>query len=106
MIEVIDTAVLPEESTVVGERIECAGICHNGPIDDSPKALRYAAVHDPEAPAAYLFVFPCCNHQLPLCENKVDSLLEWGMLGNGDMKCNTCRKSVPISEALFLPLNQ
>lgn len=101
----IDTEVQVVESVEVVERIECAGLCHNGPIDDSPKALKYAAHHDSEAPAAFLLVMPCCDHQLPLCEKKVDSLLEWGLLGNGNVKCGRCKKKVPVKDAVLLPLN-
>lgn len=103
---VIDTIALPDELTEPAERIECIGICHNGPIDDSPKALRYAAVHDPEAPAAFLLICPGCDRQLPLCEKKVDSLLECALIGSGNMWCRICQKAIPIEPASFLPLDK
>ena len=106
MNDVTDTAVLAEVRTEPTERIECIGICHNGPIDDSPKALRYAADHDPEAPAAFLFICSSCDSQWPLCEKKVDSLLEWSLLRGGYMKCNGCARRVLISEAVIIPLQR
>jgi hypothetical protein len=100
--------VAPEVSILeqfsMGERIECAGICHNGPIDDSPKAIRYAKDHDPEAPAAFLFICIGCDTQLPLCAKKVDSMLESGLLGSGYMKCNTCNDRILIDSAIVLPI--
>lgn len=47
MIELLDPEVLTLESASPAERIECVGLNHNGPVDDSPKALREAARHDP-----------------------------------------------------------
>lgn len=106
MNEVIDAAVEVEVRTEPAERIECIGICHNGPIDDSPKAKRYAADHDPEAPAAFLLVCPGCDSQWPLCEKKVDALLEWSLLRTEYMKCNACDERVPIKDAVIIPMNQ
>lgn len=102
----VDTAVLPDELTEPAERIECIGKCHNGPIDASPKALRYAADHDPEAPAAFLVICPNCDCQLPLCEKKVDALLESSLLRSAYMRCNRCDTRVLTSEAEFIPLDQ
>jgi hypothetical protein len=104
--ELVRTAELPDEQAEAAERIECIGKCHNGPIDDSPKALRYAADHDPEAPAAFLVICPNCDCQLPLCEKKVDALLEWAMLRSEYMRCNMCDTRVLTSEAEFIPLNK
>ena len=92
------------EQTEEGKRIECVGICHKGPIDDSPKAIRYAKEHDPEAPAAFLFICTGCDTQLPLCAKKVDALLEAGILESGNMKCNTCNKLIPVDSAIVLPI--
>lgn len=102
----LDPAAIADERTRPAERIECVGLCHKGPIDDSPKALRYAAQHDPDAPAAFLLICPECDSQLPLCAKKVDSLLEWALIGSGFMKCGTCTKRIPIDSAALLPLNQ
>jgi hypothetical protein len=101
----LDPEVLTDEITSAVERIECIGICHNGPIDDSPKALRYAADHDPEAQAAFLVVCTGCDNQLALCAKKVDALLEWFLIGSGYMKCPKCPEKVRIDSALFMPLN-
>jgi hypothetical protein len=101
----LESAVLTAESTSVADRIECIGICHSGPIDDSPKALRYAADHDPEAPAAFLMICTGCDNQLALCAKKVDALLESSLLGSGYMKCPTCPEKVRIDSALLIPLN-
>ena len=92
--ESVDTTVLPDELAESAERIECIGKCHNGPIDDSPKALRYAADHDPEAPAAFLVICPNCDCQLPLCEKKVDALLEWSLLVSEYMRYNRCNTRI------------
>jgi hypothetical protein len=105
--ESIDTAVLTEERTGSVERIECVGICHKGPIDDSPKAIRNAAEHDPEAPAAFLLVCTGCDRQLPLCAKKVDALLEASLIKSHYMKCSICPSGrVRIDSALLIPLNQ
>lgn len=104
--ELVDTALHAEEMTENVERIECAGICHNGPIDDSPKMIRYAAQHDPEAPAEYLLICPCCDAQTPYCAKKISAILEWRTKGNGRMKCVFCNGSAPINDIMILPLNQ
>lgn len=100
--------ITPENSLLekvsMGERIECVGICHKGPIDESPRAIRYAKEHDPEAPAAFLLICTGCDAQLALCAKKVDSLLELEMLGKGYMKCNTCNDRILIENAMFLPI--
>ena len=90
MIELLDPEVLTHESTSAAERIGCIGICHNGPIDEAPRALRYAAHHDPDASAAFLMICTGCDNQLSLCAKKVDSLLESSLLGSGYMKCPIC----------------
>lgn len=100
-----DTVTLPIEETESVERIECSGICHNGPIDDSPKMIRYAAQHDPEAPAEFLLVCPCCDAQSTYCAKKISAILEWRTLGNGRMKCVFCNGSAPINDIVILPLN-
>jgi hypothetical protein len=105
MIELLEPTVLTGESTSTSDRIECVDPCHNGPIDDSPKTLREAARHDPEAPAAFLLICPCCDVQRPLCAKKVDAILEWGLIGNGFGKCRDSGKRLRIDDLLFLPLN-
>lgn len=104
--EAVDTAVRTEEAPQIIERIECIGKCHKGPIDNSPKAIRYAADHDPVAPAAFLLVCPGCDTQWALCEKKVDALLEWSLIRTEYMKCNTCVKQIPIQDVEIIPLNQ
>lgn len=66
--------------------------------------MRYAAEHDPEAPAAFLFICTGCDTQLALCEKKVDALLTSGLLGSGYMKCNICKGKILISSAIVLPI--
>lgn len=102
----LEPADLRLESTITPERIECVGICHNGPIDGSARAIRNAAEHDPQAPAAFLLVCPGCDRQLALCEKKVDSLLESSLLGNGFMRCSRCPEHVRIDSAQLIRLNQ
>lgn len=104
MIDLLDTEVLTLENTTLTERINCIGICHNGPVDDSPKALRYAADHDPEAPAAFLMVCTGCDSQWPLCAKKVDAMLEASLLRTPFMKCPTCPERIRIDSALLIPL--
>jgi hypothetical protein len=107
MTVLLDAEVLTKEDTSTVDRIECVGICHNGPIDDSPKALRYAADHDPEAPAAFLLVCPGCDTQLALCAKKIDALFERTLTSrSGTVKCNTCQKGVPMETMTLIPLNQ
>jgi hypothetical protein len=106
MIELLDPEVLTLEDTSTVDRIECAGICHNGPIDDTPKSRREAARHDPEAPAAFLLVCPCCDHQTPLCEKNIDALLEWALIGTGFGKCVHSGKRIRIDGLVIIPLNQ
>lgn len=76
------SSVLLEEYVDKSERIECVGFCHNGPIDDSAKAIKYAADHDPDAAAEFLFISSCCDNQLPLCAKKVDAILLSIILGS------------------------
>lgn len=95
-------ATIEVELTGPAERIECIGLCHNGPIDASPKALRAAAQHNPEAPAAFLLVCPGCDSQWALCAKKVDRLLELAFTGGG-MKCPN---RIPIDTVALIPLNQ
>lgn len=102
MQDLLDPEVITEVLSEPAERIECSGKCHKGPIDDSPKALRYAAHHDPEAPAAFLLVCPGCDTQWPLCAKKVQSMQEWH---TGNMRCNNCTTSIPFALALLLPIN-
>lgn len=105
MIELIDTIVLPEGSTMGIERIECSGLYHNGPFDGSKRAIKYAAQHDPEAPAEYLLICPCCDAQSPYCAKKINAILEWRTKGNGRMKCVFCNESAPIIDIVILPLS-
>jgi hypothetical protein len=107
MNELLDPEVLTDEITSTSDRIECEGICHNGPFDDSPKALRYAADHDPEAPAAFLLIFPCCDAQMALCAKKVDALFERTLTSrSGAVKCKYCQMVVPMETVTVIPLNQ
>jgi hypothetical protein len=107
MNELLDAVVLTEEDTSAVDRIECVGICHNGPIDDSPKAIRYAAEHDPGAPAAFLLICPGCDAQLALCAKKIDALFERTLTSrSGAVRCNTCKKGVPMETMTLIPLYQ
>lgn len=103
--ELIDTDVHADESTENVERIECSGMYHNGPSDDSKRAIKYAAQHDPEAPAEYLLICPCCDAQSPYCAKKINAILEHRTKGNGRMKCVVCNGSAPIIDIVILPLN-
>lgn len=106
MNDLLDPEVLTIEDTSTIDRIECSGSCHKGPVDDSPKARREAACHDPEAPAAFLIVCPCCDRQSAACMKKVDSILEWGLLGTGFGKCRSSGNRVRIDQLVFIPINQ
>ena len=104
MIEVIDPAVRPDQCDEIVERIECSGVYHNGPSDGSKMAIKYAAQHDPEAPAEYLLICPCCDAQSPYCAKKINAILEHRLTGNGRMKCVVCNGSAPIIDIVILPL--
>lgn len=104
--ELVDTALHADEMTENVERIECSGMYHNGPSDGSKRAIRYAAQHDPEAPAEYLLICPCCDTQSPYCAKKISAILEWRTKGNGRLKCVACNESAPIIDIVILPLNQ
>lgn len=106
MIELLDPVVLTLENASPAERIECVGLNHNGPVDDSPKARREAARHDPEAPAAFLLVCPCCDRQSTLCEKNIDAILEWALIGTGFGKCVHTGQRIRIDGLVILPLKQ
>lgn len=100
----VDTALHVEEKTQEAERVECIGMYHNGPFDGTKRAIKYAAQHEPEAPAEYLLICPCCDAQSPYCAKKINAILEWRTKGNGRMKCVVCDESAPIINIVILPL--
>jgi hypothetical protein len=106
MNDLLDPEVLTVEDTSTSDRIECVGRCHSGPVDDSPRARREAARHDPDAPAAFLLVCPCCDRQSPLCGRNIDAILEWALIGTGFGKCVHSGKRIRIDGLVIIRLNQ
>jgi hypothetical protein len=106
MNDLLEPEVITVEDTRTTDRIECISPNHRGPVDDSPKARREAARHDPDAPAAFLLICPCCDRQSPLCEKNIDAILEWSLTGTGFGTCVHSGKRIPIDSLVIIPLNQ
>lgn len=102
--EIISTA-LTQKSTSSAEKLECQGICHNGPIDNSSKAFKYAADHGPFASAEFLCIYPCCDNRIFLCARKVNALKLSQALGAKFFRCNTCHERIPFEGIIFISLN-